>query len=425
MRWHLPVARITSAAFAAGVFLLGSLSVYATRWDVTPELGLEAAIAAAEPGDTLLVHAGTYRGSVIIDKPLVVLGTNGSVLDGGGKGRVLTVDAADAVVRGLTVKNSGSSLADEDSGIFVTAGATRALIENNTLRNNLIGVYLKGPAEAHVSNNVVVGRRDLRMNERGNGIHLWNTPGSIIEDNDIRYGRDGIFVTTSRDNVFRGNRLRDLRFAVHYMYTNFSEVSHNVSTNNHVGYAIMFSHQLEVRGNVSQGDRDRGLLLNYTNQSQIRNNVVNAGPKKCVFIYNANKNRLRDNHFEGCEIGIHFTAGSEGNEISGNAFIGNRTQVKYVGTRYVEWSVDGRGNYWSDNPAFDMNGDGLADLAYRPNDLVDQLLWRYPLAKLLVTSPALQVLRWAQAEFPALHPGGVMDSAPLMRAPESVSDQPS
>ena len=88
-----------------------------------------------------------------------------------------------------------------------------------------------------------------------------------------------------------------------------------------------------------------------------------------MFIYNANKNRFRDNWFEGCEIGIHFTAGSEGNEIVGNAFIGNRNQVKYVGTRYLDWSKDGRGNYWSDNPAFDLNGDGMADSAYRPNDL--------------------------------------------------------
>ena len=84
-------------------------------------------------------------------------------------------------------------------------------------------------------------------------------------------------------------------------------------------------------------------------------------PEKCVFIYNANKNRFSGNWFEGCEIGIHFTAGSEGNEIAGNAFIGNRNQVKYVGTRYLDWSKDGRGNYWSDNPAFDLNGDGIAD----------------------------------------------------------------
>jgi nitrous oxidase accessory protein len=141
------------------------------------------------------------------------------------------------------------------------------------------------------------------------------------------------------------------------------------------------------------------------------------GPEKCVFIYNANKNVFRDNWFEGCEIGIHFTAGSEGNEIEGNAFVNNRNQVKYVGTRYLDWSKGGRGNYWSDNPAFDLDADGIADTAYRPNDLVDKVLWTAPQAKVLINSPAMQVIRWAQAQFPALLPGGVVDSHPLMSPP--------
>ena len=63
--------------------------------------------------------------------------------------------------------------------------------------------------------------------------------------------------------------------------------------------------------------------------------------------------------FVGCD-----TAGSEGNEIVGNAFVKNRNQVKYVGTRYLDWSKDGRGNYWSDNPAFDLDGDGIARVAH-------------------------------------------------------------
>ena len=67
---------------------------------------------------------------------------------------------------------------------------------------------------------------------------------------------------------------------------------------------------------------------------------------------------MAGNRFEGCGIGIHFTAGSERNALTGNAFIGNRTQVKYVGTRDIEWSLDGRGNYWSDHPVFDLDGDG-------------------------------------------------------------------
>jgi len=129
------------------------------------------------------------------------------------------------------------------------------------------------------------------------------------------------------------------------------------------------------------------------------------------------KNRIERNWFEGCAIGVHFTAGSERNSIAGNAFVRNRTQVMYVGTRALDWSVNGRGNYWSDDPAFDLNGDGIADTAYRPNDIIDKVEWSYPTAKLLMNSPAVQVIRWAQSQFPALHPGGVIDSAPLMKPP--------
>jgi nitrous oxidase accessory protein len=200
------------------------------------------------------------------------------------------------------------------------------------------------------------------------------------------------------------------------MYTNDSEVGDNVSVGNHAGYVIMSSDRLKIYNNISRDDRDYALLFNYANDSRVDGNLA-AGSEKCVFIYNANKNVFTGNRFEHCAIGIHFTAGSERNAMSGNAFIGNRTQVKYVGTRSIDWSVNGRGNYWSDNPAFDLNGDGIADAAYRPNDLVDRVVWAYSAAKLLLNSPVIQVLRWAQSQFPALHPGGVVDSAPLMAPP--------
>jgi nitrous oxidase accessory protein len=198
------------------------------------------------------------------------------------------------------------------------------------------------------------------------------------------------------------------------MYTNESEVADNVSVGNDVGYVMMYSDRLRLHDNVSDGDRDNGLLFNYANASTITGNVVRHS-EKCVFIYNANKNRFTDNWFESCGVGVHFTAGSERNTISGNSFVSNRTQVMYVGTRSLDWASEGRGNYWSDNPAFDLNGDGIADTAYRPNDIIDQVVWRAPAAKLLLNSPAVQVVRWAQAHFPAIHPGGVLDSAPLMR----------
>lgn len=449
--------RIPVLAAAALLGACLAAPAWAERLVVFPgEVDLQSILDRAADGDVIALKTGEHRAPLRLLRRLVLEGEPGAILVGPGTGNVITVTAPGAVVRGLTIRGSGLDLEKMNSGVFVEQSATDAVVEHNNIEGNLYGVYLHGAANAVARGNTITGIQEGRVNETGNGVSVWNAPGAKVLGNDIRYGRDGIFAIASKRNAFNGNRFRDLRFAIHYMYTNDSEISDNVSLGNTVGFAMMYSHRLIMRGNLSDGDRDHGFLFNYANGSQIIGNTVQgrlqpaerwatsgmrskegrehglptpgdheptvaagarSGPGKCVFIYNANQNRFRDNWFEGCEIGIHFTAGSEGNELAGNAFVKNQTQVKYVGTRYLDWSKDRRGNYWSDNPAFDLNGDGIGDSAYRPNDLMDNVLWTVPQAKVLVNSPAVQVIRWAQAQFPALLPGGVVDSRPLMAPP--------
>ncbi len=377
---------------------------------------LQTAIAGAAPGDVLILAPGVHDGPVTLDRPITLDGGGKAAIKGPGQGSVVTVTGEDVTVRGLLITGSGNAHQKIDSGVQLTRTARGGLIEGNRLEGNLFGIDIHGARDSIVRDNEVIGRRDRRMNDRGNGIYVWNAPGAVVEGNRIRYGRDGIFANTSKRNVFRGNLFRDLRFAIHYMYTHDSEISDNVSIGNHLGYALMFSDRVTVTGNLSLGDRDHGIMMNYANSSDIVGNLVRGGTEKCTFIYNAHKNLIAENRFEGCQIGIHFTAGSERNAITGNSFVGNRNQVKYVGTRDVEWSLEGRGNYWSDNPGFDLNGDGIGDSPYRPNDLMDHVLWSQPAAALLTGSPAVQLVRWSQSSFPATLPGGVVDSFPLTRA---------
>ena len=400
------------------LLVLGSIA-RAEVVTVAPGPGaLAAAIAGASSGDVLRLLAGTHDGSVVVDRPLTLQGEPGAVVDGGGQETVITVTAPDVTVRGLTITRSGGNNEHIDSGVKAVKGTARVLVEDNRLTDNMHGVDMHGCTDCTVRGNVIEGRQAPRMLDRGNGVYVWNSPGLLIEDNDIRWGRDGIFSNTSKKDVIRGNILRDLRFAVHYMYTGDSEISGNVSVGNHLGYAIMFSNRVQVLDNLSLNDRDHGVMLNAANGGDVVGNLVRGGTKKCLFVYDANKTLIANNRFEGCGIGIHFTAGSEKNAITGNGFIGNRTQVKYVGTRNVEWSLDGRGNFWSDMPAFDLNGDGLADGPFRPNDLMDQILWSQPAAALQMGAPAVQLIRWSQQNFPATLPGGVVDSYPLMTPPE-------
>ena len=372
---------------------------------------LGAAIEAAAPGDVLTLGPGTY-GPAVIDKALTLQG-NDSVIDGGHKGTVLLVTADDVTIRGLTVQASGRRDEDIDAGIKVPKGVARTVIEDCLLTDNLHGIDFHGAIDAEARRNRIIGGQDPHMIERGNGFYVWNAPGVVIEDNEVRYGRDGIFSNASKKDIFRRNVFRDLRFAIHYMYTNDSVVEDNVSIGNHLGFAMMYSRRVIIRGNISLMDRDHGVMLNSANDSDVTGNLV-IGAAKCTFLYDANKNLIAGNRFQDCGIGIHYTAGSARNAVTGNTFVANRNQVKYVGSRDLEWSLEGRGNFWSDLAAFDLNGDGLADQAFRPNDMMDHILWSQPAAGLLIGSPAVQLIRWSQSSFPATLPGGIIDSHPLM-----------
>jgi nitrous oxidase accessory protein len=407
MRWLLTIA-----------LLLGS-PVWAADWDVPNRAGAIAeTLAQAEEGDTLRLSPGTYIETLVLDRPVTIDGQGQATLDGQGSGSVITVTGPGVTVQNLTIIGSGSDHKEIDSGVQLTKTATAPQILNNVLIGNLYGVDIHGAKNSLVQGNRIEGRLDRHMNARGNGVYVWNAPGSVVDNNDIQYGRDGVFVNSSKKNTFTNNLFRDLRFAVHYMYADNSEVSGNVSIGNDLGYAVMFTKRVKITDNVSINDREHGVMLNYANQSVISGNVVIGAQQKCTFLYNAHKNEFTNNWFQGCGIGIHFTAGSQRNRIVGNSFIGNRTQVKYVSTKWVEWSENGQGNYWSDFAAFDVDGNGIADAPYRPNDSMDHVLWTQPAAKMLLGSPAVQLVRWSQSAFPALLPGGVMDSHAMMKPVE-------
>ena len=380
---------------------------------------LQAAIDQAQDGDTLRLAAGTYTGKIIINKPLTLEGGDkrDAIIQGDRTGRTITVAAPNVTIKHITVTKSGMSLPNMDAGIFLDKAADAAHIVENNILDNSVGVYLWGAPNAVVERNTIIGNQELRENERGNGVTVWNAPNSKVIYNDISHGRDGIFSNASNFNTFSHNHFHDLRYGVHYMYTNDSQIEDNVVSNSKIGYAIMFSTNIKLRNNVSYNNIDHGIMLNYANDSIIDGNAVEKSPK-CVYLYNANNNQFTNNHFEGCEMGIHFSGAAEGNVIRENAFVNNQTQIKYVGTRFMDWADGGKGNYWSDNSAFDLDGDGIADTAYKPNNITDQILWRAPSARLLMNSPAVSIVKWAQKEFPAIMPGGMTDSRPLMVMPE-------
>lgn len=359
-----------------------------------------------------------------------------TVIDGGGEGNAVDILAEKVTFSGCQVRNWGDDLNELDAGIFVAPEARGAVIENNRLQGPAFGIWLDATKDVTVRNNKVRGDASIRSQDRGNGIHLFNTTGALIEGNDISQTRDAIYIETANNNEIRNNLMTDLRYGIHYMYSMHNLLEGNVTRGTRTGYALMQSKYLKVINNRSENDGNYGILMNFITNSELRGNVVagvsqgetagvviSGAEGKAVFIYNSLYNIFENNVFRDSNIGIHLTAGSEENEVFSNAFVNNQRQVKYVATRTQEWSKEGRGNYWSDYLGWDRNQDGIGDVAYEPNDNVDRLLWTYPEAKVLMFSPAVDTLRWVQDAFPVVKAAGVSDSHPLMRQPETLQPE--
>ena len=354
----------------------------------------------------------------------------GAELDGGGHGSLLTLTSPGITVEGCRLRNWGRNLTELDAAIFVGKAASGAVIRGNDLRGAGFGVWLDATAGAQVLDNRIEGDESVRSQDRGNGIHLYAVKDALVRGNRVSHTRDGVYIDTSNDSSIEANRFEELRYGVHYMFTHNSRVTDNLTRRTRTGYALMQSRKLTVTGNRSIDDENYGILMNYITYSTLAGNrvegvrsgstgdaMISGAEGKALFIYNSLFNRIEGNSFADSALGIHLTAGSEDNRIAGNAFIGNRQQVKYVASREQEWSADGRGNYWSDYLGWDRDDDGLGDVAYEPNDNVDRLIWLYPQVRLLLNSPSIELLRWVQRAFPVVRSPGVRDSHPLMRMP--------
>lgn len=379
---------------------------------VTSNQSITDAIVLAAAGDTVIVERGHYPVHLVIEKPLHLKCLNRPTLDGGNTGDVIRIKSPDVTIEGCIISNSGADLTAQNAGIYLEPGSDRAIIRNNTINYTLFGLWIEKVKDIRVKGNNITGMRDLASAQRGNGIQLYNSSGAQIIDNHISFTRDGIYVDVSNQALFRGNRLHHLRYGTHYMNSNYNIWENNVSYLNRGGLALMEVRNQTVRNNRAWGNSDHGIMLRTITDSVIENNIV-AGNGRGFFIYDAEYNTLRHNLVIGNRVGVHLWAGSIHNEVEGNDLINNRQQIKYVASKDEYWGVK-TGNYWSNYIGWDRNDDGVGDVPYEANDLVDHLTWKYPTVKLLLNSPAVQTLRLVARQFPLLRATSIIDQHPHM-----------
>ena len=394
------------------VLLVPFATARAAELTVHPGESIARAVERAAPGDTITVLQGLYAEHLVIDKPLTLRGVSRPTITAGNSGDVIRVKAPDVTIHGFIVRDSGDDLTAQNAGIYVVPGSDRVAILRNVFAYTLFGIWLERSHDAVVRGNLITGKRDHASPQRGNGIQLYACERARIEHNDISFARDGIYVDISHHARFSGNRIHHVRYGTHYMNSYHNVWEDNDSFHNRGGLALMEVRDLLVRHNRAWDNTDHGIMLRTIQDSVIEDNVV-AGNARGFFIYDAEHNTIRDNLVIGNGTGAHVAAGSYRNRVDGNDFVDNREQVRYVATRDEPWGVE-RGNFWSNYQGWDNDGDGVGDVRYEANDLVDRLTWQYPMARVLMGSPAVHALRLVAQAFPILRSPSVVDARPRM-----------
>lgn len=410
------------------------------------------AIAAAEPvdlaprlavaasGATIVLPAGNYRGPVVLSRPVHLLGEPGATVVGDGQGSVIEIRAPDVEVAGLIVRHSGTDITRDRAGIYVAAAGAR--IHDNSVVDCLHGIYVKAASDCRIERNVIRGRAEvetvadplvsglklapgelcsttLEQNQRGNGIHLWNSRRIELVGNDIRGTRDGIYFSFTNETQVRDNRVSQVRYGLHYMYSDRNVFEGNTFTDNAAGSALMFSRGIVLRRNrfvANRSQRAYGLLLHTVEETTVEENII-QGNTVGMYLESNNANHVLGNRIAGNYIGLHVSDSSDANVFAGNSFVRNVHPIETSGTNPSNvWTNGARGNYWDAAITLDLNSDGIADLEHREADVFGAWRREFPAIGLLSGSPGERLIRFIYSRVPVRGIGGVVDGRPLVRA---------
>ena len=374
------------------------------------------AVQRAQPGATIIVQPGVYREpTIVITKPVTIIGEPGAVLDGEEQRQLLTIQADDVTVRGLELRRVGTSYTEDRAAIKVQ-DATNCVIENNRIDDAFFGIYLARTERCRIAGNTLRAKKGTESSS-GNGIHLWTSNHITIEGNTIAGHRDGIYLEFAHnadvhDNVSEGN----LRYGMHFMYSDDCQYVRNTFRHNGSGVAVMYTKRVVMNDNRFEdnwGAAAYGLLLKEILEPQLTGNHF-ARNTVGLLVDGATRLRADRNEFTANGWGVKLMASAQDGRFTRNEFVGNTFDVA---TNSRETSTTFANNYWDEYSGYDLNRDGTGDVPHHPVRLFSLLVAQNQPVIIALRSPFAAMLDLAERVLPSLTPEMLVDASPMMRRP--------
>lgn len=364
--------------------------------------------------DTIMVYKGVYHEkNLLIDKPIVLIGSGLPILDGQRLYEVISIKSDDVKISGFEIRNSGVSSIIDMAGIKVYE-ASNVIIENNIINEAFFGIYLQYGIDCIIRNNIIHAKGSDEQ-KSGNGIHCWNSDSLLIEGNKISGHRDGIYFEFVKNSIIKSNQsTKNLRYGLHFMFSNNDTYEHNQFEDNGAGVAVMFSKQVNMFYNTfsqNWGDAAYGILLKEISDGRIENNLFS---KNTSGIYMEGSSRLAVNHNSFIQNGwaLKIQASCMEVKVNRNNFKGNTFDISTNGSLVLN---NFNNNYWDKYEGYDLNRDKIGDVPYRPISLFSVILERNPTAMIMFRSFIASIMDKAEKLIPSLTSENLKDENPLMK----------
>ncbi|MFW6088284.1 MAG: nitrous oxide reductase family maturation protein NosD [Gemmatimonadota bacterium] len=373
-----------------------------------------AAVRAAAPGARILVRPGVYREpTVVVDRSVTIEGEGYPVIDGEGDRQLFTVTADGVRISGLDLRDVGVSYAEDRAAIRIE-GASGCEIDHNRIRGGFFAIYLARATDCRVTHNEITGSGSTET-DSGNGIHAWYSRDVVVESNRVRGHRDGIYFEFVEDGrVSRNEIAHNIRYGLHFMFSDGGRYDENRFTGNGAGVAVMYTDDIHLVDNLfeeSRGSASFGLLLKDISDSRVTGNTF-RGNSVGLYAEGFDRTVVEGNRFQENGRGLRLLSNSTGSSFRANDFIGNTFDVT-TNSRRVRSSF--HGNHWDGYRGFDLDDDGAGDLPHRPVRLFALVVERAPVTTILLRSFFVTFLDWTEALIPSLTPENLVDPAPAMR----------
>ncbi|MBC7567234.1 MAG: nitrous oxide reductase family maturation protein NosD [Pedobacter sp.] len=375
---------------------------------------IQKAIDFSKNGDTVMVFPGLYKeGNIIIQKSITLLGRGYPVLDGENKYAIISIKAKNALVKGLKLQHTGRSEI-RDLGAIMVYDSDSVSVINNILDDTNFGVYVQNSKKCTIKGNSITayGKDEVQS---GNGIHCWHSDSLTIIGNKIKGHRDGLYFEFVKNSLIEKNiSTMNVRYGIHFMFSNQNTYIANVFERNGSGVAVMYSKKIHMYKNHflnNWGDAAYGILLKDITDSDISGNFFTENTVG-LHMEGCSRIKLSRNTFNNNGWAVKIQASCDNNDLTKNNFTGNTFDIGTNGSLVLNTF---NGNYWDKYEGYDLQRDNIGDIPYHPVSMYSMIIDSNPAALMLFRSLIVTLLDKTEKILPGVTPENLKDNKPVMK----------